>query len=73
MISLSELSIKRSINAIVDCTFTYKAVADELKNIKLNPGEEINMWCIFINRCCDQRIYKEHFGRIAQVIYITIK
>ena len=48
-------------------SFKYEKCASQLMKIKLQPGQEKDICCVFLELCCENDDYTENLGHITQV------
>jgi len=61
-------SLKNFVKNLMSSTsFKYEKCASELMKIKLKPGQEKEICCVFLELCCENEDYTENLGHITQV------
>ncbi|CAI6354892.1 unnamed protein product [Macrosiphum euphorbiae] len=48
-------------------SFKYEKCASQLMKIKLQPGQEKDICCVFLELCCENDDYTENLGHITQI------
>lgn len=61
-------SLKELLKIILDSsTFKYENCASQLMQVKLKPGQEMEICVLFFEICFERNSYSEHLGHITQV------
>lgn len=67
------ISLRDTLNAILDISLNYQEIAHRLMEIKLRPGLEMELCRLFLNYFCEYNGYTANLGYTAQVkFYLKI-
>ncbi|XP_060858529.1 pre-mRNA-splicing factor CWC22 homolog isoform X2 [Metopolophium dirhodum] len=65
--------LKNVVKALMNSTsFKYEKCASLLMKIKLKPGQEKDICCVFLELCCENDDYTENLGHITQLNRLLI-
>eukprot|EP00102_Acyrthosiphon_pisum_P024166 XP_016661376.1 PREDICTED: pre-mRNA-splicing factor CWC22 homolog isoform X2 [Acyrthosiphon pisum] len=54
-------------------SFKYEKCASQLMKVKLKPGQEKDICCVFLELCCENDDYTENLGHITQLNRLLIE